>query len=251
MFCPQCGAQLNPNASVCSACGATLDFEASAPVGFSKRSAFGVLRPTTTILSTLSQGKVIRSSISAVLQLGAVLVLIGALLAIVQILKLSFQMQSAAATFGGVLFAILLAAGLFGVSQVYLYRAQSVRQLDDSPFTVIPIVSILFRAAGETYAIIAIAGGIGGCLYTWLSGSSPATLVPNLGPFAPNLAGAETGNGPFLDGLLLFAGLAVMAFVSLVLAYALAEIVVVIIDIALNVRRIENREIGIAKSAGR
>jgi zinc-ribbon domain len=251
MFCPQCGAQLSSDAVVCSACGARLEFEATAPVSFSKASGFGVLRPTTTILSALSQGKVIRNSISIVLQLGAALVLLGALLAMVQILKLSFQLQSAAATFGGVLFAILLAAALFGVSQVYLFRAQSVRELKDSPFTVIPIVSILFRAAGETYAIIAIGGGIGGCLFTWLSGSSPASLVPNLGPYAPNLAGAETGNGVFLDGLLFFAGLAVMAFISLVMAYALAEIVVVIVDIALNVRKIGSREMAIASSTGR
>jgi len=128
------------------------------------------------------------------------------------------------------------------------------RELDDSPFTVIPIVSILFRVAGETYTVVALALGLGGCVFTWVSGANPGTLLTavggNLGPFAPAVAG-ETGNGPFLDGLVFLAGLAVMAFIALVSFYALAELVVMIVDIAINVRKIEGRDIAAAASSGR
>jgi len=72
----------------------------------------------------------------------------------------------------------------------------------------------------------------------------------NLGPFVPAVAG-ETGNGPFLDGLVFLAGLAVMAFIALVSFYALAELVVMIVDIAINVRKIEGRDIAAAASSGR
>jgi len=220
-----------------------------------ERPGFGVLGITRGILNALAQGKVIRRSIAVVLQIGAVLVLLTALVMLVLILKQSFQSgTSAGATIGGIIVGLLLAVALFAVSQIYLFRANSVRELDDSPFTVVPIVSILCRAAGETYAVVALALGVGGCVFTWLSGANPGTLLTaigsNLGPFAPALAG-ETGNGPFLDGLVFLAGLAVMAFIALVSFYALAEIVVMIVDIAVNVRKIESRDLAAAASSGR
>jgi hypothetical protein len=220
-----------------------------------QRPGFGVLGITRAILNALSQGKVIRRSIAVVLQIGAVLVLVAALVMLVLMLKQSFQAgTSAGATIGGIIMALLLATALCAVSQIYLFRANSVRELDDSPFTVIPIVSILFRAAGETYAVVGLALGIGGCLFTWLTGANPGTVLTaigsNLGPFAPPLA-EGTGNGPFLDGLVFVAGFAVMAFVALVSFYALAEMVVVIVDIAINVRKIESRDVAAAASSGR
>lgn len=259
MFCGECGASVGPQDRACPACGAPaqVDSHSRAAVSVTAigRPGFGVLGITRGVLNALSQGKVIRKSITVVLQIGAVLVLLSALVMLVLILKQSFQAgTSASATIGGIIVALLLAAALFAVSQIYLFRANSVRELDDSPFTVIPILSILFRAAGETYAVVALALGIGGCVFTWLTGANPGTPLSaiggNLGPFAPALAG-QTGNGPFLDGLVFLAGLAVMAFVALVSFYAMAEIVVMIVDIALNVRKIESRDVAAAASSGR
>lgn len=259
MFCGECGAPIGPQDHACRSCGAPAqaDPHARAVVTMAAipQSGFGVLRITRGTLNALAQGKLIRRSIAVALQIGAVLVLVAALVMLVLILKQSFQTgTSAGATIGGITMALLLAGALFAVSQIYLFRANSVRELDDSPFTVIPIVSILFRAAGETYAVVALALGIGGCVFTWLSGANPGTVLTaiggNLGPFAPNLAG-ETGNGPFLDGLAFLAGLAVMGFLTLVSFYALAELVVMIVDIAINVRKIESRDVAAAASSGR
>lgn len=259
MFCGECGASIGPQDGACPSCGAPAQVDPhprrAVSMAAIERPGFGVLGITRGILNALSQGRVIRRSIAAVLQIGAVLVLVTALVVLVLILKQSFQAgTSAGATVGGIIVALLLAAALFAVSQIYLFRANSVRELDDSPFTVIPIVSILFRVAGETYAVVALALGLGGCVFTWVSGANPGTLLTavggNLGPFAPAVAG-ETGNGPFLDGLVFLAGLAVMAFIALVSFYALAELVVMIVDIAINVRKIEGRDIAAAASSGR
>jgi hypothetical protein len=259
MFCGECGASIGPQDRACPSCGAPAQIDphphAAVSMAAIPRSGFGVLGITRGILNALSEGKVIRRSIAVVLQIGAVLVLIAALVMLVLILKQSFQAgTSAGATVGGIIMALLLAAALFGVSQIYLFRANSVRELADSPFTVVPIVSILFRAAGESYAVVGLALGVGGCVFTWLTGANPGGLLTvigsNFGPFTPALAG-QTGNGPFLDGLVFLAGLAIMAFVALVSFYALAEMVVVIVDIALNVRKIENRDVAAPASSGR
>ncbi len=204
-----------------------------------KRPGFGVIGITRTVLRALAEGSVLRRSIAVVMQVAAVLILLGGLLAVIQILKMSFQMSSAAATIGGVFVAVLLGGAAFGVAQIYLFRAQSVYELEDSPFTVVPILSILFRAAGEAYAVGALALGVGGCLFTWLSGMNPAALLSGMGTFMPSLSGmSEVAGQSFVSGLVFLATTVIAGFVALVAFYALSELVVVLVDIAINVRRL-------------
>jgi uncharacterized membrane protein (DUF485 family) len=239
MFCAECRAIVNSTDRVCSACGAKVEQNEPATLPAYRNIGFGVLSVTRMVLRALSEGKVIRNSIAVVLQVAAVLVLLAGLLGLIQILKLSFQSPAATATIGGLVVALLLMVGIFSVSQIYLFRAQSIRELEDSPFTVIPILSILFRTMGETYAVVALAAGVGGCLFTWLSGTSPRALLSGFGGFMPSMpAGGES----FLDGLIFFASLAAAAFASLVVFYALAELVGVLVDIAINVRRLGKRD---------
>ena len=247
MFCAECGATLNAQDRNCRACGAAVEQTVAAPAAAAhvavpayKKAGFGVLGITRTVLQALSEGRVIRSSIAIVMQVVAALILLGGLLALIQILKLSFSLSSATATVGGLVVAICVAAAVFAIAQIYLFRAQSVRELEDSPFTVVPILSILFRAVGETYAVLALALGVGGCVFTWFSGMSPRTLLGGLGDAIPGMP-AGGGSG-FLDGLIFVAALAVVAFLALVVFYAAAELVVVTVDIAINIRRMARRE---------
>jgi len=175
----------------------------------------------------------------AMAQVGAVLILLCGVLVVITVLKLSFQISSAAATIGGLLLAVLLAIAFFAVSQIYLLRAQSVHDLEDSPFTIIPILSILFRASGEAYAVGALAFGVGGCLFTWLSGMSPTMLLSGLGGFMPPIPGLnELGGQSFVSGLIFLVTMIIAGFTALVVFYALSELVVVLVDIAINVRRL-------------
>jgi hypothetical protein len=248
MFCADCGGRLNSLDKTCPTCGAKVEQDQSVSVPVTvhpvtvqldRKAGFGVLSITRTVLMALSEGRVIRNSIAIVLQVAAVLILLAGLLALIQILKLSFQLSSATATVGGLVVAIFVAGAVFAVSQIYLFRAHSVRQLEDSPFTVVPILSILFRTAGETYAVLALALGVGGCLFTWFSGMNPRSLLGGLGDLMPNM---PAGGASFLDGLIFLATLAAVAFLSLVIFYALAELVVVTVDIAINIRRIAKPE---------
>ncbi len=141
MFCPECGATLSSLDKVCSACSTRVEPDKSVPIPVTvpayRKSGFGILGITRTVLKTLSEGRVIRSSIAIVLQVAAVLVLLAGLLALIPILKLSFQFPSATATVGGLGVAICLAAAVIAISQIYLFRAQSIRELEESPFTVL------------------------------------------------------------------------------------------------------------------
>jgi hypothetical protein len=250
MFCTECGGNISASDRVCPSCGARAQEDRPAPRAMAppamravaadyKRPGFGVMGVTRSILGALAQGTVIRNAVALVMRIAAVLVLLGGLLVVIQVLKMSFQISTATATIGGLLVAVLMAGAFFAVAQIYLYRAQSVHDLEESPFTIIPILSILFRASGEAYAVGALAFGVGGCLFTWLSGMSPAMLLSGLGGFMPPIPGLnEMGGQSFVSGLVFLVTMTIAAIVALVTFYALAELVVVLVDIAINVRRL-------------
>jgi hypothetical protein len=250
MFCTECGGSISAADRVCPSCGARTENDRSAPgrplavarpaaVGTYKQPGYGVMPVTRAVLSALAEGTVLRNAIALVMRVGAVLIVLGGVLMVILLLKTSFQLQSAGATIGGLLLAVLLAVAFFAVSQIYLLRAQSVHDLEDSPFTVIPILSILFRASGEAYAVGAIAFGVGGCLFTWLSGMSPTMLLSGLGGFMPPIPGLnELGGQSFVSGLIFLVTMIIAGFTALVVFYALSELVVVLVDIAINVRRL-------------
>lgn len=54
------------------------------------------------------------------------------------------------------------------------------------------------------------------------------------------------GGASFLDGLIFLATLVVAALASLVMFYALAELIVVVVDIAINVRRLAKHEASVS-----
>jgi hypothetical protein len=184
------------------------------------------------ILRALEDGKVIRKVMIIGLQVAGVSVLLSGVFLVIQSLKFSFQLPSAAGTLGGIIFSVLLAIMIACVTQVYFYRAGSVRDLGDSPYTVTPIVSILFRTTGEVLATVYMFVGVGGCLFIWLSDISPAQILFPLSVLLP--IRVEEAN--FLGGITFLLLMIVLAIFSLALLYFLAEMLGVIVDIARNVK---------------
>ena len=67
--------------------------------------------------------------------------------------------------------------------------AESVRDLGESPFTVIPIFSILFRTFDKANATFGVAAGVGSYLFIWLSGGSPLLFLPGDGYYCSRWEG--------------------------------------------------------------
>jgi hypothetical protein len=60
-----------------------------------------------------------------------------------------------------------------------------------------------------------------------------------MGEFMPPIPGLnELGGQSFVSGLVFLATMAIAAFVALITFYALSELVIVLVDIAINVRRL-------------
>ncbi len=93
------------------------------------------------VLRALSDGSVIRRLVVWALKFGAILWVLGGVVVLIGILRLSLQLPLAG-TVGGFLLSLILLATTLCFGQVYWYRAGSVAELEGSAFTVIPIVSI-------------------------------------------------------------------------------------------------------------
>jgi hypothetical protein len=183
------------------------------------------------VLQALGNGKIIRKSVAVGLQVLAVLSLLGGAYLLVQILKLAFQLPTDG-TVGGLLFAIVFLGMILAIAQVFWYRARSVLELGESPFTVIPIVSILFRTIGEVYATLGFSIAVGGCLFIWFSKTNPSVLLGALSGLLPS----ASGEASFLGGLTFLVYLSLASFVALILFYFLAESSIVLVDVAKHVR---------------
>jgi hypothetical protein len=107
--------------------------------------------------------------------------------------------------------AVLLSSGC--QIAVLLLRSKSIARLDDSP-DVAPIIALLLRTAGECLAIRSFVLGLGAALCLWFSkqnplASFPATLLPS---------------EALSSGLLMLLGSAILAIVTLIFFYFLAEL---------------------------
>jgi len=185
------------------------------------------------VLNALNDGKLIRSLVGVALRILAALWILAGIYLLIEMLKIAFRLENEG-TIGGLLFAVIFVGTVLSVAQIFWYRAGSVDDLRDSPFTVIPIVSILLRTLGESYATLGAAIGVGGCLFIWFAKNNPMWLLGGLGGLLPRSSPEMT----FLGGLsfLVYAGLT--SFMALILFYFLAESSLVLVEIAQQTRRI-------------
>ena len=250
MFCESCGKSISDLAISCPQCGQPTGIATSSKTGsVSSRlpsltnpriesGIAGICRP---FLQPLEDGKVLRTLIALFLRIVGVCAVLGVLFLDLELVKTAFQTQSTQLTIAFLLVAALSLVAGVATFFIYFYRAASIASLGDSPFTVIPIVSLLCRAAGEVYAVAVTVLGIASCFFVWLTGQNLRGAFGQLS-INPFLNELELSSGPFIGGLvtLLFALLG--GFAALFFSYFLAEFVVVIADIAINVRVLAQRQ---------
>lgn len=188
------------------------------------------------ILESLDRGQFIRESVALALRVLAILGAIASLFLLIEMIKLSFRLPTEG-TVGGLLLSVLFAASVVLIVQILFARASHITLLADSPFTVIPVFSLVLRATGEVWAALTAAVGLGGCLFIWFAKLNPLQFLGGIGGFVPSYS----TEGTFLGGLLFLVYLLLFSFVTLMFFYFLAESTVLIADIALSLRKMVNR----------
>lgn len=198
---------------------------------------FAFLEP---FFRTLNDGKILRLTAAWVLRVLAVLLAMAGLLVAIFFVRLgirsgdnSLGVHAAGVLFGALLFALIGLAWGYLQAGICFYRARSIDELEDSQFTVLSILSLMFRLIGEQFFVTYSLLGVGGCLFVWLTDSSPLAA---LGMLAQELPFASNSSSGFLGGIELAVLMLLVAFVGLILFYALAESTVVLVEIAVNTR---------------
>jgi uncharacterized membrane protein YhaH (DUF805 family) len=189
----------------------------------------------TPVLDALSYGRTVRKAVAVALRVLGILLALGGLVLAINILKYSFRPDTTTeATLGGVLFAIVLLAAFVCVVEIHFYRARSVDELGETALAVIPVASVLCRLAGEVWATLLMAVGVGGCFFLALAKVSPLAFLSEMGGLLP----AANLEASFLGGALLLLQMCVLALVVLVGSYLAAEGLLLALDVAGNVRRL-------------
>jgi hypothetical protein len=203
---------------------------------------FEILDP---FFHALNDKKIIRQTVEWVLRVLAVIMALLGLYGCVSIIRLGINARtsiidvegnleshtSIGILIGCILLALFVLTWGYLTAGVFAVRARSVKELEDSHFTVLSVISLLLRINGELAFITYTLLGVGGCLFVWITGNtSPRMGMLGELPFA---GGGSTG---FVGGLETAIFFQLVAFSLLVFFYALAEFIAVQVAIESNTR---------------
>jgi hypothetical protein len=178
------------------------------------------------VLKALNDGVVIRRVVIIALQVVAVLAALGGVLGVVLVLI------GGSPGVGAIIASLFMLVGALCAAQVFWYRSGSVRNLEEGGFTVIPVVSILFRMIGEVYLAVGVSVSIGIGIAGLIGGAGAmAGMSSPLGALLPGF-----GGGGVVGSLISMVAGCIASFFSLVIFYFLAEWTLVVVDIAQHVR---------------
>ena len=130
---------------------------------------------------------------------------------------------------------LILAVTIVAMAQIFWFRANSVNEIPEGPFTAIPVFAVLVRAIGEVYACVIAAAGLFACLGIWIARHVGGEISPLRLP-GFNLPNLPLFENSFFQGVLILVVAMLIAAAYLLFFYFFAEAIVVTVDIAINVR---------------
>lgn len=182
------------------------------------------------LLGLLAQGRFFRKLTAMVLRVEAVMTVICCLVLILvlgkQILDLSITGK-----IGGIIFILLFVITIYMLVHTLLVRAGNIAGQAESDYNIVFIAFILTKLLGELAAIYIVFLSVGGGIFIWFAGADANYVLKEVFSRFPPVS------EPFTSGLLVIIGGLTLAFFVLVLAYLLAELLLVFVSIALNTKK--------------
>jgi hypothetical protein len=185
------------------------------------------------LLQMFSQGSFFRNTFFYLMRLGAVLCALGGLIVFCGLWTVVSNLSPVEIA-GLVLFQLFLVVAVYAAFHIYWLRANDIRLLPEAKFIMLPIVSILLRTAGEAFATVGSILSLGLCIFYWFTGAAAATVLSRsmaISPFSPLM---DVTANPFLGGIVLLLCGLIYSFLVLAFFYVLAEMVLVLAQIAIN-----------------
>lgn len=258
MFCPKCGQQNPDDAAFCRNCATPIAPIPAAPqvAVTSSQSSVGASVPQTPapqpsrtvaaspasflfmsrLIEYVSHGTLFRRIVAGFLVACGVLAAVGGVASGV-VGFIGYVQFGGLAIFGGLLAMVLMFVAAYMWAHTYFIRARTVRDIPEGEYTVIPIMSVLLKMTGELAFVSLLSAGVQGTLATWFMGSNPLGALGGYGGYG---YGMTAGEG-FIVGVVFLLGAAILGFVALLVYYLLSELVVILADIARDVRVIRKQ----------
>lgn len=255
MFCPNCGSSNPDDARFCANCatplqvaegegagappappatpGAPPQWSTPQPAQAGPSLDWSKIFFIPRLIEYISHGSLFRRIVAGFLVAASGITALSGL-AFAVVLFIGYVDRGGLAILGGLASLPLMLVGTYMFSHAYLVRARTVRDMPESEYTVIPIMSILLKLAGELGLIGGVVGGVQGLLMTWFLGSSP--LAGMMNPYGGYGYYGMGGGEAFILGVIFLIGAIIYGFVILLVNYLLSELVVIVADIARDVR---------------
>lgn len=257
MFCPKCGQQNPEDAAFCRNCATPIAPIPAAP----QQPAAAAQVPTTApadqrvapstpaaqpkrnaasspvapflfmsrLIEYVSHGALFRRVVASFLVVCGVLAAIGGVAGGVVGL-IGYVQFGGLAILGGLIAMLFMFVAAYMWAHTYFIRAGTVRDLPEGEYTIIPIMSVLLKMTGELALVSLLSAGVQGTLATWFMGANPLGRYGGFGGY-----GMTAGEG-FIVGVVFLLAAAILGFVALLVYYLLSELVVILADIARDVR---------------
>jgi len=189
-------------------------------------------------LRCIGEGDLFKKFFALILRIVAIVIALGGLYVWIRLWGSVFDLPGFFGVVSGIIFQLILIVTIAMVVHVIWLRSGTINSIVKAEFTVIPIASILMKMMGELYVVIFVPMSIAGGIGIWLGGGNLMYFVNRYLSSLPRLPFdfLRGGGGNFLGGLYFIIGGIVMAFLSLVFFYLLAELLVVTVDIANNIK---------------
>lgn len=180
------------------------------------------------VLDWLAEPRHFNRLIALTLRTVAVLLVPFSLVSVFKAGKVIFELP-ASSVLGGVLFVLLFLLAVYAVVHGLFIRARDVEALAGGDYNMLPLATVLIRAAGEAYAGFVALVAVGGSIFVWFTGKGVAAILSPLPGFLPVF-----GDTTFMGGIQFMVGGVLSAILGLAVTYLAAEILRVVYDAAVR-----------------
>ncbi len=191
-------------------------------------------------IETVTGGKFLRRFFSVLYKVFGWTFLVGGVIAMLMGFFAAFKTEQVLFIIGSVFTAPLMAIGGYVLLQLSLYRSKTIDELTGEDYTAIPLISVFTRYLGEVYFTIIVVQGLAmliGSLFVTNSFFNPLTFMMNWMDMPMIHELQRSSGGAFMAVLLVYVLSLVMGILTLLFFYFLAEMMIVLAEIASNTRR--------------
>ena len=157
--------------------------------------------------------------VALTLRVMAALIVLLSLTIFFKVGKLTFELP-ANAVLGGILFEAFFALAVYATVHAFLIRARDIEALRTAEAYAISVLALLLKLAGEAYCAFVSLMAVGAGLFIWFTNQGLANV---LGPLVRALFPGSSSDSSFMGGIELMASGVVIGIGALVLAYASAQ----------------------------